>query len=136
MIGNNIKAVESEDLSINGEDRYVIVDIETGEILDDANGYGYKSAKNAYAAYAYKNRSKEENEKEKVSKENLKKFFKEHKKLIRSLEDELFYALKDGDKIDFNSDFIKSFFKENNIEFKDLGFTPKQFKKFFSNSKF
>lgn len=36
------------------ETRYCIVSTETGEILDDAQGYGYKTARNAYAAYGYK----------------------------------------------------------------------------------
>lgn len=39
-----IKAVRSEQLSSSYDDRFVIVDLETGEILDDAQGYGYKSA--------------------------------------------------------------------------------------------
>ena len=36
--------------------RYAIKDIETGEIVDDAQGYGYRSAQKAYAGWAYKNR--------------------------------------------------------------------------------
>ena len=36
----------------------VEVDKETGEVLDDAQGYGYKTKRNAYACYGYKNRDK------------------------------------------------------------------------------
>ena len=38
------------------EKRYVI--IESGEIVDDAQGYGYKTAQKAYAGWSYKNRDK------------------------------------------------------------------------------
>lgn len=34
--------------------RWAIADKETGNILMDANGYGYKSKTNAYRAYSYK----------------------------------------------------------------------------------
>lgn len=34
--------------------RWAIVDAETGEMLDDAQGYGFKSPRKAYAAYVYK----------------------------------------------------------------------------------
>ena len=47
------KAVLNPSLSCNGEDRWVIIDEQTGEILDDAQGYGYKSAQKAHAGYAY-----------------------------------------------------------------------------------
>lgn len=36
--------------------RWCIVDAETGELLDDAQGYGYKTIKKAHAAWNYKNR--------------------------------------------------------------------------------
>ena len=36
------------------EERYIIINNETGEIIDDAQGYGYKTSKKAYAAYYYK----------------------------------------------------------------------------------
>lgn len=51
-----IFALEENSLSRNGEKRFVIVDRETGEILDDAQGYGYKTPKKAYAAFYYLNR--------------------------------------------------------------------------------
>lgn len=35
------------------ETRFVIVDDETGEVLDNAQGYGYKSAQNAYRGWNY-----------------------------------------------------------------------------------
>lgn len=35
------------------EKRYVIVDADTGEVFDDAQGYGYKSKQKAHAALGY-----------------------------------------------------------------------------------
>ena len=37
------------------EQRYVIVNKETGEIIDDAQGYGYRTIQGAYKAFKYKN---------------------------------------------------------------------------------
>lgn len=45
---------KSAELSKKYEPRYVIINEETGEILDDANGYGYKSQKAAHKSWAYK----------------------------------------------------------------------------------
>lgn len=38
--------------------RYAIMDMVSGKIVDDAQGYGYKSVQKAYAGWAYKNRDK------------------------------------------------------------------------------
>ena len=46
---------KSAELSKRFEPRYIIVNEETGEILDDANGYGYKTQKAAHKSWAYKN---------------------------------------------------------------------------------
>jgi len=49
---STIKAIKK---TINGDPyRYVMMDTETGEIIDDAQGYGYKTPQKAYAAYNYK----------------------------------------------------------------------------------
>ena len=52
------------------EIRYVIKNMESGEIVDDAQGYGYKSAQKAYAGWAYKNRDKSRDS-EKAEKERM-----------------------------------------------------------------
>lgn len=36
------------------ETRYRVVDADTGEVLDDAQGYGYTSAQKAHRGFAYK----------------------------------------------------------------------------------
>ncbi len=37
-----------------GDKRYIVINIETGEVLDNANGYGFKSEQNAIRAFEYK----------------------------------------------------------------------------------
>lgn len=39
-----------------GDERFVVVSVDTGKILDDAQGYGYKSATKAWAAWKWKER--------------------------------------------------------------------------------
>lgn len=94
MASKNIKAIKSEVLSSRRSERFVIVDTETGEILDDAQGFGYKSAPKAYAAFNYKNKS----DKEKLDQmEHYVKVFKwmiSHKDVIRYFDDIEFYSVK------------------------------------------
>lgn len=35
-------------------DRFIIIDNHTGKVLDDAQGYGYKTPQKAYACWKYK----------------------------------------------------------------------------------
>ena len=49
-------AVRSESLSRPGDDRYVIKNRETHEVVDDNHGNGYRSPKAAHASYAFKHR--------------------------------------------------------------------------------
>lgn len=46
--------IKSEKLSRKKSSRYIVVSEDTGEILDDANGFGYRTKKNAEKAYTYK----------------------------------------------------------------------------------
>ncbi|EGP4752427.1 MULTISPECIES: hypothetical protein [Enterococcus] len=48
------RAKLSPSLSKRKEERYVMVDTETGEIVDDCRGYGFKSKHAAYACFGYK----------------------------------------------------------------------------------
>ena len=50
-----MKVVESKTLSGPYDRRFVVVDEEIGNVLDDAQGYGYKSKQKAMAAWSYKN---------------------------------------------------------------------------------
>ncbi|EMF0203506.1 hypothetical protein NXK88_002789 [Enterococcus hirae] len=48
------RAVLSSELSRRKGERYVIVDTQTGEIVDDCQGYGYRTPRRAYACFGYK----------------------------------------------------------------------------------
>ena len=61
-------AVESKSLSTRNDKRYVMVDKATGEIVDDAQGYGYRSKQSAYRGFSYRFRSKEKKEKDRKEK--------------------------------------------------------------------
>ena len=58
------KAMESETLSKPFDPRYVVVDTITGEIVDDAQGWGFKSKEGAYAHIRFVLKRREARKKE------------------------------------------------------------------------
>lgn len=71
--------------------RYVIIDKATKNIIDDAQGYGYKEEQGAWKALYFKlNRTKIED-----NSEIIKKFWDEHQDLARDIEYFQFQDLKD-----------------------------------------
>lgn len=48
------RAALSLRLSKQNDKRFVMVNIETGEIVDDCRGYGFKSKHAAYSCFGYK----------------------------------------------------------------------------------
>jgi hypothetical protein len=71
--------------------RFEIVSMETGEIIDNANGYGYKSKPNAYKAGWYKFGGG----KKKVDSAVAWWRKKEHREFLNWLNDSAFYFAKD-----------------------------------------
>ena len=51
------RVIRSSRLSKPGDVRYIVVEEESSNVLDDANGYGYKSMQAAHKGYAYKRRN-------------------------------------------------------------------------------
>jgi hypothetical protein len=86
------------------EIRFCIVSTETGEVLDDAQGYGYKTAQKAYAAYAYKTRDKSKDKEKRIRKERIRQWMKEHKSFVRAMDTAAFEIAKGswapGDRFD------------------------------------
>ncbi len=100
--------------------RYVIKDMESGEIVDDAQGYGYKSAQKAYAGWAYKRRDKSKDT-EKAEKERaISKWTEENKTFIRLLDTLAFEKWKDT-RTPVDAGFVKKLLEENG--YIDLNFT-------------
>ena len=100
----NYKVIESKELSSAWDKRYIVVD-ENDNILDDAQGYGYKSIQNAHKAWTYKNKDKSKDKQKQQLKKQIKQWLKENPKIEDQIETELFYALKDGEDIEFNVSF-------------------------------
>ncbi|MGF7010589.1 hypothetical protein M2146_001113 [Lachnospiraceae bacterium PF1-22] len=48
-----VTIVESPSTSSCENPRFIVVDVETGEILADANGFGYRTPQKAKAAFEY-----------------------------------------------------------------------------------
>lgn len=90
----NCKAVEYEVKGKPNETRYCIVSTETGEVLDDAQGYGYKTAQKAYAAYTYKTRDKSKDKERASKKKHIVDWMKNHKSFVRLMDDVAFQIAK------------------------------------------
>lgn len=105
-----IQVVKSKELSDWFDNRYVIINKETQEVVDDAQGYGYKSKEKALASWAYKNRNKKIIQKETA----IKKWIKKHTEFDKLMEEYAWYAFKDGDKLDSN--IVEMILKELNLQ--------------------
>lgn len=114
----NIIGVEEKSLSTNYEKRYVIRDTDTQELLDDAQGYGYKSIQKAYAAYNYKNRDKSIDKEKQKKRREFKIWMKEHADFVKLMDPISFEIAKDSwdSNEKFDAKFVKSMLKENNLE--------------------
>lgn len=71
----------------SSETRFRIVSMETGEVLDDAQGYGYKTAQKAYSAYSYKTRDKSKDKEKFAKKKQIELWMREHKTFVKALDD-------------------------------------------------
>lgn len=113
---------------VNPSDRFEIVDLATGEVLDNAQGYGYKTYANAMRVGWYKFSGGKEKIHDVATwwkrPENLQ--FKEY------LEEMMFYAAKDcgGDESRFRG-IIKTVAEQYAKENKIKGYDPKFLKHLF-----
>lgn len=80
------------------KNKFIVIDKETGRILDDAQGYGYKTVKNAYACFAYKNMNKEQKKEYEKRKQEIAVWIKTHSEFMNELEYEMFDALKNNEQ--------------------------------------
>ena len=110
------------------EKRYCIVDVNTGEVLDDAQGYGYRTQQKAYAAYAYKTRDRSKDKERQAKRQHIKSWMKKHKEFMNLLEGiELEIAKGSGDPDDrLDAKLIKSLWKEQDL---NPDFTASEFLK-------
>ena len=118
------KNIVPKQISEKGEEeRYILVNKETGEIVEDANGYGFKSVQKAYACFYYKNRTPEEAKTYKEKQKLIEKFMEKHKGLTISYVDDVYHALKGDD--DYGLEDFRGLLKCEGIDLTNEGFTDK-----------
>lgn len=100
------------------EMRYCIVSTDTGEVLDDAQGYGYKTAQKAYSAYAYKTRDKSKDKKKQEKKRHIQQWMKEHKSFVKAMDDTAFEIAKGtwGYNDKFDASLVKEMLSNFELE--------------------
>lgn len=90
----SVKVVVSGALSDGFDKRYVVIDAATGDIVDDAQGYGYKTAQNAHRAHAYKSMPPKKKRQRDAAQRQVRRWCAAHPEFMRHLESAMFYALK------------------------------------------
>lgn len=80
------------------KNKFIVIDKETGRILDDAQGYGYKTVRNAYACFAFKNMNKEQKKGYEKRKQEIDIWIKTHSKFMNELECEMIDAMKNNEQ--------------------------------------
>jgi hypothetical protein len=114
--------------------RYIVVDKEAGEVLDDAQGYGYKTAQGAHKAYAYKTRDKSKDGEKAKKQKVMQAWCRENKEFVSELEDAAFDMAKGGygAEAKFDAAFEKKALEE--AGYSELPFTASEFVRFWKKN--
>lgn len=115
----NVRIVKSEALSKPYEWRFVVIDIDTGEILDNAQGYGYKTKQKAMTAWNYKTRDKSKDAAKEAKEKLVKDWMRRHKGFVDTMEQycieiECKHSWRPDDK--FDAKFVKQMLKDYDFE--------------------
>lgn len=117
MKDNNIVAMSYKPEGSYSETRYVIMNKETGEVLDDAQGYGYRSAQKAYAAYAWKTRDRSKDKEKQAKEKAIRTWMKQHRAFVNALDQLAFDIVSGGDPNDkITTKTVRDLLAELNIE--------------------
>ena len=113
----NVDVVKSEALSDNYDIRYVVVDKDTGEVLDNAQGYGYRTVQAAYKAWAYKTRDRSKDKKKAQRRKEIRSWMKQHKGFVEAMDTFAFEIAKGswGAEDMFDAKFVKKMLKDNGL---------------------
>ncbi|MCA2247524.1 hypothetical protein JF729_06900 [Mycobacterium intracellulare] len=95
----SVKVVVSTALSDRFEKRYVVVDAVTGNTVDDAQGYGYKTAQNAHRAHAYKAMPPKKKRQRAAARRQVRRWCIANPEFMQHVESAMFYAVKDGSNL-------------------------------------
>ena len=130
MSEKKVRVVRSSELSKPYEPRYVVVDFNTGAVLDNAQGYGYKTPQKAHAAWGYKNRTPAQKATQESAKKAVRKWAKEHRDFMDDMEDLAFRVAKGSYALDakFNAAVVETRLKERG--FANLPFTAAELLKY------
>ena len=127
MQDRNIEIIFNEHLSKKRHDeRYIVIDRDTGEVLDNAQGYGYKSRKNAHLGWAYKNRDKSKDSEKAAKRKHIQEWMKNHPEFSDDMDYASFNLAKElacgeDPSGDINVNLVKSILKHHGLE---IDFTP------------
>ena len=86
--------------------------------MDNAQGYGYKTKKRAYAAYTYKNRDKSKDEERQAQENIIRQWLKEHRPFVEDM-DRVRLEIKRGSYKPgkkFNTSLVREMLRENHLE--------------------
>lgn len=108
------------------ETRYRLVNMDTSEIVDDAQGYGYKTAAGAHRAYGYKSMPKSGKKKLASVKSRVRRFREDNPKFVDDMEYGMLNACKDG--VEYTFDDFRELLDEEKPDLK--GLTPEQLFKY------
>lgn len=119
------QAIKSEQLSDPFFPRFVIFDTESGTVVDDAQGYGYKSAQKAYAAWNYKTKSYAELKNSAKTQKTIRKWSYNNQLLTEEIETIILRSLKLSGRVDGPKcrSSIQELLKQNGLTEKNLPFT-------------
>jgi hypothetical protein len=78
------------------EKRCVVLDAATGDIVDDARGYGYKAAQDAHRGHAYKTMPPKRKRQRDAAGRQVRRWCRAHPEFMQHVEGAMFYALTDG----------------------------------------
>jgi len=91
-----VKVGLSASLSSGFDKRCVVIDEATGVMVDDACGFGYKSAQNAHRAHAYTSMPPRKKQRRGAAQRPLRRWCAAHPEFMGDIEQAMFYAVKDG----------------------------------------
>lgn len=127
------KAVPNNQLRPDNEARYIIIDENSGAILDNNNGYGYKTATAAHRAYGYRTRdvSKDAEREQRIM--NANNWLDAHQEFNDAMlvEFGLVKSKLRETGIDFNATYLKKQLKKYNLTIE--GFKPSDLYKIWLN---
>lgn len=93
-MSKRVKAVEMP----NKYNRYMLIDIATGEIVDDAQGYGYRTKQKAHAAWNYQHATSKQKRARKQNRKRNEEFLKQHKHFEDAWGEVCLECYKDGEE--------------------------------------